>query len=167
MRWAAKEGGEVGARIVVVDDHEIVRGGIRKLFSESRPEWEICGEATSGEDAIEAVRSLKPDVVILDISMPKMSGLDAASKIAKLGLNCRVLLFTMYESMRLAAEAKQVGAHGYVLKSQAARHLLLAIDRLLAGGTFFGGPDTEPEKGKSPSSGGFLIFLRELECQAG
>lgn len=150
----------MGARIVVVDDHEIVRAGIRKLLEESRPEWEICGEATNGEEALEAVKSLKPDVVILDIAMPGMSGLDAASRIAQLGLNSRVLLFTMYESKRLAPEAKQVGAHGYVLKSQAARHLLLAIDRLLAGGTFFGGPDDEPEKKKSPSSGGFLMFLR-------
>ena len=157
----------MGARIVVVDDHEIVRGGIRKLFAEARPEWEICGEATNGEEALEAVKSLKPDAVILDIAMPQMSGMEAASKIAQLGLNCRVLLFTMYESKRLATEAKQVGAHGYVLKSQAARHLLLAIDRLLAGGTFFGGPDPEPEKEKSPSSGGFLIFLRDLEGYAG
>ena len=66
------------ARILIADDHEIVREGIRTLIDRSRPEWDICGEATNGEEAIEAVKSLKPDVVVLDITMPKMSGLEAA-----------------------------------------------------------------------------------------
>ena len=81
----------MSARILLVDDHEIVREGIRTLITRSRPDWEICGEARDGEEALEAVRTLKPDVVILDITMPKMSGLEAAPRIAKLGLGCRVL----------------------------------------------------------------------------
>jgi DNA-binding NarL/FixJ family response regulator len=126
------------ARILVVDDHEIVREGVTRLIGRSRPEWEICGEASDGAEAIEAVRNLKPDVVVLDITMPKMSGLEAASRISKLGLGSRVLMFTMHESERLPMEVRQTGAHGVVLKSQAARDLIRAIDRLLAGGTFFG-----------------------------
>jgi DNA-binding NarL/FixJ family response regulator len=125
------------ARILIVDDHEIVREGIRTLITRSRPEWEICGEANNGELAIEAVRTLKPDVAILDITMPKMSGLKAAAEIAKLGLACRILVFTMHDSKRLPIEVRQSGAQGFVLKSQAARDLVRAVDRLLAGETFF------------------------------
>jgi DNA-binding NarL/FixJ family response regulator len=125
------------ARILLVDDHEIVREGIRTLIARSRPEWEICGEARDGEEALEAVRNLKPDVVILDVTMPKMSGLEAAPRIAKLGLGCRVLMFTMHDSERLCSEVRQAEAQGLVLKSQAARDLIRAVDRLLSGGTFF------------------------------
>jgi DNA-binding NarL/FixJ family response regulator len=132
---------KLGVRLLVVDDHEIVREGVRSLIRECRPEWEICGEATNGAEAIEAIQNLNPDIVILDIAMPYMSGLEAAARIAKLGLACRVLLFTMHEAERLTAEARQVSAHGYVMKSQAARDLIRAIDRVLAGGTFFGSTD--------------------------
>ena len=127
----------MATRILLVDDHEIVREGIRTLITRSRPEWEICGEARDGEEALEAVRALKPDVIILDITMPKMSGLEAAPRIAKLGLGCRVLMFTMHDSERLSTEVRQAEAQGLVLKSQAARDLVRAVDRLLDGGTFF------------------------------
>jgi len=154
----------MGATILVVDDHEIVREGVRSLIKGARPEWEICGEATNGADAIEAAKALKPDVVILDITMPSMSGLEAASRIGKFGLGRRVLLFTMHESDRLTIEARQAGAQGYVMKSQAARHLILAIDRVLCGGTFFGRPEAEaaPEKRMPPAKFGGPVFCMDL-----
>ena len=127
----------MAARILIVDDHEVVREAIRTLIGRSRPEWEICGEAANGEEAIETVTTLKPDVVVLDITMPKMSGLEAAPRIAKLGLGCRVLMFTMHDSERLTFEVRQAQAQGLVLKSQAARDLIRAIECLLAGDTFF------------------------------
>jgi DNA-binding NarL/FixJ family response regulator len=127
----------MATRILLVDDHEIVREGIRTLITRFRPELEICGEARDGEEALVAVRALRPDVVILDITMPKMSGLEAAPRIAKLGLGCRVLMFTMHDSERLSTEVRQAEAQGLVLKSQAARDLVRAVDRLLDGGTFF------------------------------
>jgi two-component system, NarL family, response regulator DegU len=127
----------MAARILIADDHEIVREGIRTLIDRSRPEWDICGEAKNGEEAIEAVKTLRPDVIVLDITMPKMSGLEAAPRIAKLGVGCRVLMFTMHDSDRLASEVRNAQAQGLVLKSQAARDLIRAIERLLAGGTFF------------------------------
>jgi len=127
----------VEARIVIVDDHEIVREGVRGLMGKSRPEWEICGEATNGKDAIELCETLKPDVMILDITMPGMSGLEAASRMAQLGLGCRLLMFTMHESERLTNDVRESGAQGLVLKTRAASDLIRAIDCLLAGGTFF------------------------------
>ncbi|HEY2646310.1 MAG TPA: response regulator transcription factor [Candidatus Acidoferrales bacterium] len=124
-------------KILLVDDHEIVREGIRRLLTTSRPDWEICGEASNGKQAIEAVKRLEPDVVVLDITMPGMSGLEAAPHILKLGLGGRILIFTMHGSERLNVEIRNSGAHGYVQKSQAARDLVEAIECLLGGGTFF------------------------------
>jgi DNA-binding NarL/FixJ family response regulator len=124
-------------RVLIVDDHEIVREGISQLIARSRPEWLICGQASNGEQAIDLVQTLTPDVVILDISMPKVNGLQVASKIAAMQLRCRVLMFTMHESERLARDVRAAGAQGLVLKSQAARDLIRAMDHLLAGETFF------------------------------
>ena len=127
----------LAAKVLIVDDHEIVREGIRRLLTRSRPEWEILGEATDGKQAIEPVQKLQPDVVVLDVTMPGMSGLEAASHIAKLRPVCRILIFTMHDSDRLSAEVRSVGAHGYVQKSQASRDLVDAMETLLQGGTFF------------------------------
>ncbi|MFZ0580261.1 MAG: response regulator transcription factor [Candidatus Acidiferrales bacterium] len=136
------------ARILIVDDHEIVREGIRTLLRRIRPEWEVCGEAKNGKEAVEAAAALSPDILILDVTMPVMSGLEAASRIARMGLASRILIFTMHETKSLINEVRATGAHGYVVKSQASRDLIVAIDRILAGGTFFG-PD--PEASASPA----------------
>ena len=140
------------ARILIVDDHEIVREGIRTLLTRSRPQWEICGEAINGQLAIEAVKTLKPDIVILDVTMPVMSGLEAAPRIVALGLGSRVLIFTMHQSETFVSEVRNTGAQGYVVKSQASRDLILAIDSLLAGGTFFSPRDLPG--GAPPAAGG-------------
>lgn len=141
------------ARILIVDDHEIVREGIRTLLTRARPQWEICGEATNGQLAIEAVKTLKPDIVILDVTMPVMSGLEAAPRIVALGLGSRVLIFTMHQSETFVSEVRNTGAQGYVVKSQASRDLILAIDSLLAGGTFFSPRDIPGGTPPRPSGG--------------
>src|ERR1700756_1710209 len=106
-------------RILIVDDHEVVREGLISYLVKSRPDWEICGEAADGEQAIRLTRELKPDIVILDITMPRMSGLEASSRIRRSGLTIPVLIFTTHDSERLATEVRYAGAQGYVLKSQA------------------------------------------------
>ena len=134
-------------RILIVDDHEALREGIRVIIRRARPEWEICGEATNGEDAIEAARRLKPDVVVLDVTMPGMSGLEAAARMSTFPM-CRILIFTMHESGELANDARRAGARGYVTKADAARHLITAIETILGGRTFFGQPESAPENPK-------------------
>jgi DNA-binding NarL/FixJ family response regulator len=140
-------------KILIVDDHEVVREGVRTLITRERPQWVVCGEAKNAQEAVEASKVLKPDVTVLDITMPGISGLEVASSISDLG--SRVLMFTMHESEHLATEVAQAGAQGFVLKSQAGKDLIRAIERLLGGGTFFGSESNQQENATpgEPSSG--------------
>jgi DNA-binding NarL/FixJ family response regulator len=144
----------MSVNILIVDDHEVVREGVRTIIHRARPNWVICGEAANGKDAIEAVVQLRPEIVLLDITMPGLSGLDTAARVSELGLPSKILIFTMHQSDELANDARRVGARGYVTKSDAARHLVTAIETLLSGGTFFGGPEKEPDTPKgNPTPG--------------
>jgi DNA-binding NarL/FixJ family response regulator len=127
-----------------VDDHEVLREGLKSFLAKSRPDWFVCGEATDGFQAIQFAQELTPNIVILDITMPRMSGLEASARMRKLGLDTPVLIFTTHYSELLETEVRQAGAQGYVLKSQAARNLVRAIEAILGGGTFFGAPP-QPE----------------------
>jgi DNA-binding NarL/FixJ family response regulator len=116
-------------RILVVDDHAVVRRGVRALL-ESREGWEVCGEATTGRDAVEQSRRLKPDVVVMDLSLPGLNGLDATRQILKDAPDTEVLVLTMHHSEELARDVLQAGARGYVLKNDADENLLAAVDSL-------------------------------------
>lgn len=118
------------ARILIVDDHEIFRRGLRSLL-ESRPDWEICGEATDGEDAVEKASQLEPDIAVLDITMPRLNGLDAAQKIRKLLPQCKIVILSQHQLPAMKREAMKSGASAYVTKSEVSRELLAAIDGLL------------------------------------
>jgi two-component system nitrate/nitrite response regulator NarL len=126
----------VAVKILIADDHEIVREGIRRVL-EARPEWQICGEACNGQEAVRMARELAPDVIIMDVTMPVMSGFEAADEISRLPLGSRVLFFTMHDSSSMVGTARRSGAQGYVVKSRAAQDLVQALERLLHGGTFF------------------------------
>jgi DNA-binding NarL/FixJ family response regulator len=118
-------------RILIVDDHDVMRGGLRSLL-ESRPGWEVCGEAANSTEAIEKAKTLSPDVVVLDISMPGFSGLDAVPMIRKETPGAEVLILSRYEEREMRLKALEAGARGYVTKSQGlARELLAAIDGIV------------------------------------
>ncbi len=123
-------------RILIADDHEVVRRGVRTLL-ESQPGWVVSGEAATGREATEKVTQLKPDVVILDISMPDLNGLEATRHIVRNSPKTKVLLFTIHESERVMAEMLEAGALGYVLKSDAAESLVAAVRALRQGKPFF------------------------------
>ena len=116
-------------RILVVDDHAVVRRGIRALL-ESREGWDVCGEATTGRDAVDLCRRLRPDIVVMDLSLPDLSGLEATRQILKGGASMEVLVLTMHHSEELARDVLQAGARGYVLKSDADENLIAAVDSL-------------------------------------
>jgi DNA-binding NarL/FixJ family response regulator len=116
-------------RILIADDHEVVRKGIRSLL-ETHPEWEICGEASSGKDAVAKAARLKPDVVLMDITMPETSGLEAIPEILKAQPRPKILVLTMHDSGQIASRVLAAGASGLVLKSDAARDLILALEAI-------------------------------------
>jgi DNA-binding NarL/FixJ family response regulator len=118
-------------RILIVDDHDVMRGGLRSLL-ESRPGWEVCGEAANSTDAIKQAKALRPDVIVLDINMPGFSGLDAVPLIRKETPGAEVLVLSRYEEREMRLKALEAGARGYVTKSQGlARELLAAIDGIV------------------------------------
>jgi DNA-binding NarL/FixJ family response regulator len=119
----------ITARILLVDDHEIVRKGLKSVL-ETRQDWEMVGEATTGREAVKMVADLKPDVVVMDISMPELNGLEAVRQIVKIAPRTEVLVLTMHESEDLVREVLEAGARGYLLKSDASRHLISAIEAL-------------------------------------
>jgi two-component system nitrate/nitrite response regulator NarL len=127
----------MSVRILLADDHPITRQGVKAILA-TRRDLEVCCEATNGAEALEGVLKHKPDIAVLDVSMPVMSGFAAAEAIALMNLEVHVLLYTMYYSEHLLRQARKLGVQGYVSKSNAAKELLQAIDTLIAGKTYFG-----------------------------
>jgi DNA-binding NarL/FixJ family response regulator len=123
-------------RILVADDHEVIRQGLCSLL-QSREGWEICGEAKDGREAVEMVRHLKPDVVILDIGMPNLNGLAASRQISQNNPQQKIIVLTITDSDRVIREALNAGARGFVLKSDAARDLVSAVEALQHNRMFF------------------------------
>lgn len=116
-------------RILIADDHAVVRAGLRTLL-ESRNGWEVCAEATDGRDAVEKTAKLKPDVAVLDIGMPLLNGVEATRQIHKSSPRTEVLILTMHESDDLVQQVVEAGARGYILKDDADRVLLAAVEAL-------------------------------------
>jgi len=114
-------------RILIADDHSVVRAGLRALL-ESRSGWEVCAEASDGRDAVDRATKLKPDVAVLDIGMPLLNGVEATRRIRTASPATEILILTMHESDDLVQQVVQAGARGYVLKDEADRVLLAAVD---------------------------------------
>jgi DNA-binding NarL/FixJ family response regulator len=123
-------------RILVADDHELTRRGLVATLTD-RPDWTVVGEAASGRDAVELARTLRPDIAVLDLTMPELNGLDAARRILASSPATRILIVTAHESEQLLREVLEAGAMGYILKSDASGALPRAIDAILHGRSFF------------------------------
>jgi DNA-binding NarL/FixJ family response regulator len=123
-------------RILVVDDHGVTRRGVKGLL-ETRARWKVCGEAGTGAEAILQAKKLKPDLVIMDLSMPEINGLEALRQIHQEFPDMGVLILTMHESEELVHQVLNAGARGYVLKSDLDVNLVAGVDAVLKGKTFF------------------------------
>ncbi|HXY50004.1 MAG TPA: response regulator transcription factor [Terriglobales bacterium] len=123
-------------RILVADDHEIVRRGLVALF-DTEPGWKVCGEASDGRQTVEKAQQLKPDVLILDIGMPSLNGLETTRLLKKILPQTKVLILTLHESEQLIREVLDAGAMGFLLKSDAARDLVAAVDSLRQNRAYF------------------------------
>ena len=127
--------GKKKLRILVADDHELVRRGIRGLLR-ARSGWKVIGEAANGREAVEKASKLKPDVAIVDISMPELDGLQATRQIREAIPNTEVVVLTMHESDQMVRRVLDAGARGYVLKSDIATQLLKVVKDVSAGKLF-------------------------------
>ena len=113
-------------RVLIVDDHEVVRRGVCSVLMR-QPDVELCGEAVDGNDAVEQAQQLKPDVIVMDMSMPRLNGLEATRKIRSMLPDCEILILSQHDSPEMLRQALNAGARGYVVKSSIVRDLLLAI----------------------------------------
>jgi DNA-binding NarL/FixJ family response regulator len=117
-------------RLLLVDDHQVVRRGVAGLIKDARPNWEVCGEAVTGREAVAAAARLKPDIVVMDISMPDMNGLEATREILKDNPRTEVLILSMHESEQIVHDVLNAGARGYILKQDAGNDLITALEAL-------------------------------------
>jgi DNA-binding NarL/FixJ family response regulator len=129
-------------RILIADDHEVVRRGIRALI-EGHPGWQVCSEAQDGREAVERAKELKPDLILLDIGMPNLNGIEAARQILATSPATNILILTMHYSPQVVREILAVGARGFLLKSDAGRDLVSAVEAVQDHRTFFTSQVTE------------------------
>jgi DNA-binding NarL/FixJ family response regulator len=134
MRWETRRRGVT--RILIADDHEVVRAGLRRML-ESQPSWEVVAEVADGNDAISKAIETKPDIAVLDYSLPLVNGIEATRQIRARLPKTEVLIFTMHDSETLIQDLLKAGARGYLLKTDAGHHLIDAIEALASHKPFF------------------------------
>jgi DNA-binding NarL/FixJ family response regulator len=123
-------------RLLVADDHEIVRTGLRSLL-ETQPGWQVTAEASDGREAVQKAKELKPDVAVLDLSMPSLNGLEAARQMLKNDARAKIVILTAFDSDAMIREVLDAGARGFVLKADASRDLVTAVNAVRSNKTFF------------------------------
>jgi PAS domain S-box-containing protein len=123
-------------RLLIVDDHEVVRRGVRSLLADHNG-WNVCGEAVDGQDALEKARDLKPDLIVMDVSMPRLNGLEATRQIRSILPDAEVLVLSQHENSEMARQALKAGARGYVVKSSISKDLLSAVTKVSRREYFF------------------------------
>jgi DNA-binding NarL/FixJ family response regulator len=155
-------------RILIADDHEVVRQGVRTLL-EGQAGWVVCGEASTGREAVAKAIDLEPDIVVLDVSMPELNGLEATRQIRR-AVPAKILILTVHESDQVVTEVLEAGAHGYVLKTDAGRRLVEAIRALLQHQEFLtervhvvAARRAEPRGAAAPGRGSARLTPRERE----
>jgi DNA-binding NarL/FixJ family response regulator len=157
-------------RILIADDHDLIRQGLRKVLEE-RPGWTICGEAITGREAVAKATELRPNVVVLDVGMPELNGLEATRQIRRALPDTEVLILTMHDSERLAREALAVGARGFLLKTDLGDTVVTAVEHLRRHQPFFTSKVAElvlegylkPVPAESAQGGGERLTPRERE----
>lgn len=124
-------------RVLLADDHQVVRRGVAGILQDAGPDWEVCGEASTGQEAVALAAQLQPDIVVMDISMPEMNGLEATREIKKSNPATEVLILSMHESEQIVQDVLRAGARGYILKQDAGKDLINAMEAVRAHMLFF------------------------------
>ncbi|HEY6387072.1 MAG TPA: response regulator transcription factor, partial [Candidatus Acidoferrum sp.] len=134
-------------RVLIVDDHAFIRRGVQTILH-AFPEWEFCGEAENGKEAIRLADELKPEVIIMDVSMPGLNGIEATRAIRKMQPGVKIVLLTLHESAELLRSAFRAGASGYLLKTDAEQELVKALTVVIGDGAYIS-PKMDSEVVKS------------------
>ena len=125
-------------RVIIVDDHDAVRRGIRQLL-ESKPYYQVVGEASNGREGLQLAREARPDIAIVDYSLPELNGLDLSHALKREFPRVEILLYTMHDREEIVIEVLRAGVRGFVLKSDAEKHLIAALDALSIRRPYFSG----------------------------
>jgi DNA-binding NarL/FixJ family response regulator len=157
-------------RILIVDDHRVVIEGIKSALA-VYPDLEVVGEACDGREAVQMVKSLNPDIVVMDIAMPELNGIDATLQIKKLDPSVKIIVFTMYSDREYVIDLFKVGISSYVLKKDSMADLVNAVKAVERGGTYFTSIAAqvllsyvkELDEGKANQDGFDTLSLRERE----
>jgi DNA-binding NarL/FixJ family response regulator len=154
-------------KIAIVDDHDIIRAGIKSVLAK-HAQYEVCAEATHGEEALEVAQDLKPDIMLLDISMPKLSGLDIIARIKRLSPQTKIIIISVHKLGAYVLKALRQGVSGYLNKDNVAEELILALGRVISGKVYLGQAiseylaETVKDPHKKPSTGS-ILNERELD----
>ncbi len=127
----------MAVNILIADDHDIIREGIKSVLS-AHPEYKVCAEAANGEEALELAERFKPDVLLLDVSMPKLSGLDVLPRMKKISPQTKIIMITVHKMGAYVLKAIRAGVAGYINKENVAEELITALSRVLRGQTYLG-----------------------------
>jgi DNA-binding NarL/FixJ family response regulator len=151
--------------ILIADDHELVRKGLVSILSRNHPEWNVVAEAATGGDAIELGMSLKPDVAILDLSMPDIGGLEVAQRLMEELPGIRIIILTVYAAAPILRQLRRASVSAYLAKNEAPQMLVRAVERVLSGEPFFASSSTSRPAVKAPEyiPAPFLLTPRELD----
>lgn len=152
-------------RILIADDHEFIRQGLVAILSASHPDWQIVAEVATGAEAVERGADLRPDIAILDLSMPDLGGLEAAEHLLKDVPGIRIVILTMHAAAPILRQLRRIGVHAYLVKNEAPKLLVEAVERVLAGEPFFASSSAARLRVEPPEyiPVQFLLTPRELE----
>ncbi len=152
-------------RVLIADDHEFVRLGLVSIIKENRPAWEVVAAVADGDAALERGRELLPDVAILDLAMPGLSGLEVAERLIEAVPAVRIIILTMHAAAPILRQLRKAGVHAYLIKNEAPKMLVHAVERVLSGEPFFASPSTSRPRVESPEyvPVQFVLTPRELD----
>lgn len=159
-------------KILIVDDHEIFRNGVRQLLDQEN-DINVIGEASDGIEAIEKAKALNPNIVLMDISMPRMSGIEAAKELLSANKELKVLLLSLYDKEEYILKAIKMGAHGYILKDESNKVFLKAIRKVTSGEFYYSGDisnviirnisNISPDTSESETKPSYHLSKREIQ----
>ena len=155
-------------RILLADSHELARAGLESIVRRYRSQWDIVGQATDGRQALVLAESLQPDLLVLDVALPEMNGLEVVERLSRTSPRTRIMILTMHPAASLIRTSRRLGVRAYVSKNELPANIVVAMDRIMAGESFFTSERFRPENAHAAEPGAalpsqYLLTGRELD----